>query len=62
MTAKAQGTGPRLETNVNWRVWLGGVVALVLAGSLCLVSPRMGGAALILLALAAVAAFAYRLL
>jgi hypothetical protein len=31
-------------------------------GSLCLVSPRLGGFALILLALGAVAIFAYRLL
>jgi hypothetical protein len=43
-------------------MWLGGASALVLAGSLCLVSPRLGGVALILFALGAVAAFAYRLL
>ena len=51
-----------MEIEVSWKVWLGGAAALVLAGYLCLVSPRMGGVALILLALGAVAAFAYRLL
>jgi hypothetical protein len=43
-------------------MWMGGALALVLAGGLCLVSPRLGGLALILLALGAVAIFAYRLL
>jgi hypothetical protein len=47
---------------VRWKPWLGGVLALVLAGCLCFVSPRLGGAALILLALGAVAVFAYRML
>jgi hypothetical protein len=51
-----------LETDVSWKVWLGGALALVVAGSLCLVSPRLGGMALILLALGAVATFAHRLL
>jgi hypothetical protein len=51
-----------LETDVRWKLWLGGVLALAAAGCLCLVSPRLGGAALILLALGAVAVFAYRLL
>jgi lipopolysaccharide export LptBFGC system permease protein LptF len=51
-----------LETDVRWKLWLGGVVALLLAGCLCLVSPRLGGAALILLALGAVGVFAYRML
>lgn len=47
---------------MRWKLWLGGVVALLLAGCLCLVSPRLGGAALILLALGAVGVFAYRML
>lgn len=55
-------TGSPWEINVSWKVWLGGVLALVLAGLLCLVSPRLGGFALIVVALGAVAAFAYRLL
>jgi hypothetical protein len=55
-------TGRLLESDVNWKVWLGGALAVVLAGSLCLVSPRLGGIALILLALGALAAFAYRFL
>jgi hypothetical protein len=51
-----------LETEVSRNVWLGGAFALLFAGGLCLVSPRLGGLALILLALGAVAAFAYHLL
>ena len=51
-----------METEVSRKVWLGGAFALVFAGGLFLVSPRLGGLALILLALGAVAAFAYRLL
>jgi hypothetical protein len=51
-----------LETDVSWKVWLGGALALVLTSGLCLVSLRLGGLALILLALGAVAVFAYRLL
>jgi hypothetical protein len=51
-----------LETDVSWKVWLGSAFVLVLAGCLCLVSPRLGGISLILLAIGAVAAFAYRLL
>ncbi|HEY0437378.1 MAG TPA: hypothetical protein VGC92_12095 [Phenylobacterium sp.] len=47
---------------MSWKVWLGAALTLVLAGGLCLVSPRLGGIALILLALGAVAAFAFRLL
>ena len=47
---------------MSWKVWLGGALALLLAGGLCLVSPRLGGLGLILVALGAVAAFAYRLL
>jgi hypothetical protein len=54
--------GPPWETDVSWKVWLGGVLALMLAGLLCLVSPRLGGFALMVVALGAVAAFAYRLL
>jgi hypothetical protein len=42
-------------------VWLGGF-ALAAAGCLCFVSLRLGAVALILVALVAVAAFAYRLL
>ena len=51
-----------METGVGWKSWFGGAVALVLVGLLCLVSPRLGGLALIVLALAAVAAVAFRLL
>jgi hypothetical protein len=51
-----------LETDVSWKLWVGGASALVLTGGLCLVSPRLGGLALIVAALGAVAAFAYRLL
>jgi len=47
---------------VGWKSWLVGAVALVLAGLLCLVSPRLGGLALIVLALGAVGIFAFRLL
>ncbi|HZZ30883.1 MAG TPA: hypothetical protein VFE10_02730 [Phenylobacterium sp.] len=47
---------------MSWKVWLGGALALTGAGSLCLVSPRLGGLALIVLALAAVATAAHRLL
>ena len=56
------GTEPFWETDVSRKVWLGGALALVLAGCLCFVSPRLGGLALIVLALGALAAFAYRLL
>jgi hypothetical protein len=55
-------TGPFLEADVTWKVWIGGVISLALAGSLCLVSPRLGGIALILFALGALAAFAFRFL
>jgi hypothetical protein len=51
-----------METEVNWKVWLGGSLALAIAASLCLIAPRLGGLALIVLALGAVAGFAYRLL
>ncbi len=51
-----------LEADVRWKPWMGGVLALTLTGFLCLVSPRLGGLALIVLALGAVAVFAYRLL
>ena len=44
------------------KVWLGGVIALLAAAGVCLLTPRLGGLALILLALAAVAIAAYRLL
>lgn len=47
---------------MSWKLWLGWAVAGVLAGALCLVSPRLGGLALIVLALAAVASFAFRML
>ena len=43
-----------------WKLWLGVALTLMVAGYLCLVSPRLGGLALIALALAAVAAFAFR--
>jgi hypothetical protein len=43
-------------------MWLGGVLALALVGGLCLLAPRLGGFALILLALVAVAIAANRLL
>jgi hypothetical protein len=55
-------TGPQVETDVSRKLWLGGVLALMLAGCLCLVSPRLGGVSLILLALGAVGVFAFRLL
>lgn len=51
-----------METGVSWKSWLGGAFALVLVGLLCLVSPRLGGLALIVLALGVVGAFAFRLL
>jgi hypothetical protein len=51
-----------LEIEVRLKVWLGGALVLVLTGGLCVVSPRLGGLALIVLALSAVAVFAYRLL
>jgi len=44
------------------RLWLGLAAALLLAAGVCLFQPRLGGFAIILLALAAVAVFAYRLL
>lgn len=44
------------------KVWLGGAVALLLAAGACIFMPRFGGFAVILLALAAVAVVAYRLL
>jgi hypothetical protein len=44
------------------RIWLAGAGAVGLAGGLFLVSPRLGGFGLILLALGAVAIVAYRLL
>jgi hypothetical protein len=47
---------------VSGKVWLGGALALLVAGGLCLVTPRLGGFALILFALGAVAIFAYRFL
>jgi hypothetical protein len=54
--------GSQLEAGVGWKSWLGGAFALMLAGLLCLFSPRLGGGALIVLALVAVAVFAFRLL
>jgi hypothetical protein len=51
-----------VEIAVRLKLWLGGAVALVVAGLLCLVSPRLGGFALIVLALGAVVAFAFRFL
>ena len=48
--------------DVRWKLWLGGVLALILTGCLCLLSPRLGAAALILVALGALAGFAFRLL
>ncbi len=47
---------------MRWKLCLGGILALILTGCLCLVSPRLGGLALILASLGAVAALAYRLL
>jgi hypothetical protein len=44
------------------KVWLGGAVALMLTAVICLVMPRLAGFALILLALGAVAVFAFRML
>ena len=51
-----------MEADVNWKVWLGGALALVLAACLFLVSPRLGGLGVIVLALAAVGIFAFRFL
>jgi hypothetical protein len=51
-----------VEIAVRRKLWLGGVFAVAVAGLLCLVSPRLGGLALIVLALGAVAVFAYRFL
>lgn len=47
---------------MNRKVWLGSAVALLLTAGLCIVIPRLTGIALILLALGAVAIFAFRLL
>jgi len=47
---------------VGRRIWVGGAVAVLLTAGACLFTPRFGGFALILLALAAVAVVAYRLL
>jgi hypothetical protein len=47
---------------VNRKVWLGSAVVLLLAAGLCAVIPRLTGVVLILLALGAVAIFAFRLL
>jgi len=64
VTILAQGsrTEPYGKTQVSRKLWLGGALAVVLAGCLCLVAPRLGALALIVLALAAVAAFAFRFL
>jgi hypothetical protein len=51
-----------LESDVSWKFWLGSAVAAVVASGLCLVSLRLGGFALIVLALGVVVTFAYRLL
>ena len=61
MVTKAQNWAV-LEIEVRWKIWLGGALALVLTGGLCVVSPRLGGLTMIVLALGAVAIFAYRLL
>jgi hypothetical protein len=53
----------REDANMGrWRIWLGSAGVVALAGGLFLLSPRLGGFGLILLALAAVAIVAYRLL
>jgi hypothetical protein len=46
----------------RWRIWLGGAGVVALAGGLFLLSPRLGGLGLIVIALAALGAFAYRFL
>ena len=61
MHCKAQDWAA-VEIEVRWKVWLGGALVLVLTGGLCLASPWLGGLTLIVLALSAVAVFAYRLL
>lgn len=55
-------TGPEQETPVNWKLWLGGALVAAVTGGLCFASLRLGGLALIVLALAAVASFAFRIL
>jgi hypothetical protein len=52
--------GLRVETSVGWKLWLSGASGLAIAGLLCLASPTLGGLTLIVLALAAVAVFAFR--
>jgi hypothetical protein len=47
---------------VSGKVWFAGALALLAAAGLCFVNPRLGGFALILLALGAVALFAHRFL
>jgi hypothetical protein len=52
----------RAEADVKrWKAWLAGAGAVALAIGLFAVSPRFGGVALIVIALAALGAFAYRL-
>ena len=51
-----------LEADLRRKLRLGGALGLILTGCLCLLSLRLGGLALIILALGAVAAFASRLL
>jgi hypothetical protein len=51
-----------LEAEVSWKAYLGAALVVTVAGCLCLVSPRLGGLALIVVALGGVAAVAYRLL
>ncbi|MDB5470541.1 MAG: hypothetical protein JWR84_2101 [Caulobacter sp.] len=46
----------------SWKVWLACAGALASAGGLFLLSPRLGAIALILVALGALIAVAYRLL
>jgi hypothetical protein len=47
---------------VGRKTWLGGAAALLLTAGICLVTPRLAGFALILLALGVVSVFAFRLL
>lgn len=50
------------ESDVSWKVWVGGALVLLGAGCLCLAWPALIGLVLILLVLGAVAVVAYRFL
>jgi hypothetical protein len=62
MMRQGSGSSRLPEDNVNRKFWLGAVVAVAVASGLFFLSPRLGGLALIVLALGVVTTFAYRLL